>query len=50
MENPPLWVWAIIVVVLIGSKFIYRWALTKRLANSFKNEKQDETKSERPMP
>ena len=33
MENPPLWVWAFIVGVLIGSKFIYRWALTKRLAN-----------------
>jgi hypothetical protein len=31
-EGPPLWVWAIIVGVLIASKFIYRWRVTKELA------------------
>lgn len=31
-ESPPLWVWAIIVGVLIASKFIYRWRVTKELA------------------
>ena len=31
-EGPPLWVWAIIVGVLIASKFIYRWQVTKELA------------------
>jgi hypothetical protein len=31
-ESPPLWVWAIIVGVLIASKFIYRWRATKELA------------------
>ena len=32
MENPPLWVWAIIVGVIITSKFIYRWQATKQFA------------------
>jgi hypothetical protein len=32
-ESPPLWVWAIIVGVLIASKFIYRWRVTKELAH-----------------
>lgn len=32
MENPPLWVWAIIVGVIIASKFIYRWQATKQFA------------------
>jgi hypothetical protein len=31
-ESPPLWVWAIIVGVMIASKFIYRWRVTKELA------------------
>jgi hypothetical protein len=31
-ESPPLWVWAIIVGVLVASKFIYRWRVTKALA------------------
>jgi uncharacterized protein YpmB len=32
LENPPLWVWAIIVVAIIASKFIYRWQSTKYFA------------------
>jgi hypothetical protein len=32
-ESPPLWAWAIIVGVLIASKFIYRWRVTKELAH-----------------
>jgi hypothetical protein len=32
-ESPPLWVWAILVGVLIASKFIYRWRVTKELAS-----------------
>ena len=32
MENPPLWVWAIIVGAIIASKFIYRWQATKQFA------------------
>ena len=31
-ESPPLWVWALIVAALIGSKFIYRWRVTKEIA------------------
>ena len=41
MENPPLWVWAIIVVAIIASKFIYRWQSTKYFA------KEAEEKSSR---
>jgi hypothetical protein len=36
MESLPLWVWALIVVVIISSKFIYRWIATKDLANAAK--------------
>jgi len=32
LENPPLWVWAIIVGAIIASKFIYRWLATKQFA------------------
>ena len=39
-ESPPLWVWAIIVGVLIASKFIYRWRVTKELARE-SQEKQE---------
>jgi hypothetical protein len=31
-KTPPLWVWAVIVGVLVASKFIYRWRVTKALA------------------
>ena len=31
MENPPLWVWAIVVGIIIASKFIYRWQATRRM-------------------
>jgi hypothetical protein len=30
LENPPLWVWAIIVGAIIVSKFVYRWQATKQ--------------------
>ena len=39
-ESPPLWVWGIIVGVLIASKFIYRWRVTKELAHE-SQEKHD---------
>ena len=32
MENPPLWLWAIIVGVIIACKFIYRWSVAKHMA------------------
>jgi hypothetical protein len=41
-ESPPLWVWAIIVGVLIASKFIYRWRATKELARE-SQEKHERT-------
>jgi hypothetical protein len=45
-ESPPLWVWAIIVGVLIASKFIYRWRVTKELARESqgKQERIDKSK------
>ena len=36
MKNPPLWVWAIIVGVIIAGKFIYRWQATKKFATEDK--------------
>ena len=32
LENPPLWIWAVIVGGIIAGKFIYRWQLTKQFA------------------
>ena len=32
MENPPLWVWAIVVGLIIAGKYAYRWKTTKQLA------------------
>ena len=45
-ESLPLWVWAIIVGVLIASKFIYRWRVTKELARESqgKQERIDKSK------
>jgi hypothetical protein len=40
MENPPLWVWAIVVGLIIAGKFAYRWKTTKQLAKEMEqNEK-----------
>ena len=40
MENPPLWVWAIVVGLIIAGKFAYRWKTTKHLAKEMEqNEK-----------
>jgi hypothetical protein len=44
LENPPLWVWAVIVGAIIASKFIYRWQSTKYFA------KEAEEKSTRINP
>jgi hypothetical protein len=41
MENPPLWVWAIIVGVIIAGKFIYRWQATKKFATEDKIKSSD---------
>ena len=41
LENPPLWVWAIIVGAIIAGKFIYRWQSTRYFA------KEAEEKSSR---
>ena len=35
VENPPLWVWG----VIIAAKFIYRWHATKQLAKQTQEEK-----------
>jgi hypothetical protein len=45
-ESPPLWVWAIIIGVLIASKFIYRWRATKELARESqeKHERMEKAK------
>jgi hypothetical protein len=32
MENPPLWVWAIVVGLIIAGKYAYRWKTTNQLA------------------
>ena len=40
MENPPLWVWAIVVGLIIAGKYAYRWRTTKQLAKGMEqNEK-----------
>jgi hypothetical protein len=39
MEGPPLWIWALIVGIIISSKFVYRWVATKGLANEAKRGK-----------
>ena len=43
VENPPLWVWAVIVGVIIAGKFIYRWRVTKQLANESQERKKMQT-------
>ena len=45
VENPPLWVWAVIIGVIIAAKFIYRWHATKQLAKQSQEEKQMQRKS-----
>jgi hypothetical protein len=39
MENPPLWVWGIIVGAVIAGKFMYRWQATKEFAKESKERK-----------
>ena len=40
LENPPLWVWAIIVGAIIAGKFIYRWQVTKQFAKEDKERRR----------
>ena len=40
MENPPLWVWAIIVGAIIAGKFIYRWQATKQFTKEQERTKE----------
>jgi hypothetical protein len=44
MENPPLWVWGIIVGAVIAGKFIYRWQTTKQFAKEDKIKADDKIK------
>ena len=39
IENPPLWVWAVIIGVIIAAKFIYRWHATKQFTKQSEEEK-----------
>jgi hypothetical protein len=43
VENPPLWVWAVIVGAIIAGKFIYRWYTTKQLAKESQETKETQT-------
>jgi hypothetical protein len=44
MENPPLWVWAIVVGLIIAGKYAYRWKTTKQLAKEME-QKEDSRKA-----
>jgi hypothetical protein len=44
MENPPLWVWAIVVGLIIAGKFAYRWKTTKQLAKEME-QKENSSKA-----
>ena len=47
LENPPLWVWGMIVGAIIAGKFIYRWQTTKQFAKEAEESKSrsyDKTK------
>ena len=43
VENPPLWVWAVIVGAIIAGKLIYRWYTTKQLAKESQERKETQT-------
>jgi len=36
VEGPSLWVWAVIVGAIIGSKFLIRWSTLKRFARELR--------------
>ena len=40
MENPPLWVWAIVVGLIITGKYTYRWKTTRQLAKEMNDERK----------
>jgi hypothetical protein len=46
LEYPPLWVWGIIVGIIIGSKFIYRWQATKSFAKEAEQRRRRRRKIE----
>ena len=47
MENPPLWVWAIVVGLIITGKYAYRWKTTRQLAKEIEERENaiDSTKT-----
>jgi hypothetical protein len=45
LENPPLWVWAIIVGAIVASKFIYRWQAIKQFAKEDQERRRMEINS-----
>jgi hypothetical protein len=47
VENPPLWVWAVIVGIMIAGKFIYRWYATKQLAKTSQERKEMQNELDR---
>jgi hypothetical protein len=32
MEYPPMWIWAIIIGIIIGTKLVIRWHVTKLIS------------------
>ena len=44
MENPPLWVWGIVVGLIIAGKYAYRWKTTKQLAKEME-QKENSSKA-----
>jgi hypothetical protein len=44
LENPPLWVWAIIAGAIIASKFIYRWQSTKYFAKEAEEKRSSDSR------
>ena len=46
MENPPLWIWGVIVGAIIASKFIYRWQATKYFAKEDEERRRKIKKSD----
>jgi hypothetical protein len=40
IQNPPLWIWAIIIGTIIIGKFAYRWMATKELAREAEDKRR----------
>jgi hypothetical protein len=39
IENPPLWIWAVIAGVIVGGKLVYRWYALKHFARESQRKK-----------